>query len=248
MATEEPKKAGPDWASQTKWVVLGVVALVSLVLFKAEIGNVIHNAGEVEITTSGLKIKTVQTVLGQAEVSNIKVKASTAPADGISGNEYVSREHQFQISWAAGGAWKPSETMGSALLKQLGMPPTVSIPLVLLRSEPVGNFRPNVNVVVETIGEMSAKAYFDANVQSMEKQGWQILTQDFDDTTQGGFISYYNNTMGTKLYQFARVAVANGNAYVITASQLPPDDGLSDQLRAGLLQILNSFRTLDATT
>lgn len=244
MATEEPKK-GTDWAGQTKWIVLGVVALVALVLFKAEIGGVIRNAGEVEITTSGLKIKTVQTVLGQAEVSNVKVKASTSQTDGISGNSFFSRRHQFQISWAAGGGWEASESLGAALLSRSGMPPTVSMPLVLVRSQAVGNFRPSVNVVVERVGGMSARAYFEGNVQAMQQQGWQILTQDFDDSTQGGFISYFNSSMGPKLYQFARLAVANGNGYVITASQLPPDDGLSDQLRAGLLQILNSFRTLE---
>lgn len=244
MANEEPKK-GPDWAGQIKWIVLGVVALVALVLFKTEISGVIRNAGEVEITTTGLKIKTVQTVLGQAEVSNVKVKANANQADGIQGNAFSSRQHRFQINWAAGGGWEPSETIGPALINRTGMAATVSMPLVLLRSQPVGNFRPSVNVVVEKIGPTSAKVYFDASVQAMQQQGWQILTQDFDASTQGGFITYFNSSMGTKLYQFARLAVANGNGYVITASQLPPDDGLSDQLRAGLLQILNSFRTLE---
>ena len=242
MANEEPKKAA-DWASQTKWIVLGVVALVALVLFKTEISGVIRNAGEVEITTSGLKIKTVQTVLGQAEVSNVKIKARQA--DGIQGNTFSSRQQGFQISWAEGGGWEASETLGPALINRTGMPPTVSMPLVLVRSQAVGNFRPSVNVVVEKIGAMSARAYFDASVHAMRQQGWQILTQDFDDSTQGGFISYFNSSMGPKLYQFARLAVANGNGYVITASQLPPDNILSDQLRAGLLQILNSFRTLE---
>lgn len=244
MANEEPKK-GPDWAGQTKWIVLGVVALVTLVLFKTEISGVIRNASDVEITTTGVKIKTVQTVLGQAEVSNVKVKANTGQADGIQGNTFSSRQHQFQIGWTAGGGWEPSETLGPALISRTGMSATVSMPLVLLRSKAVGNFRPNVNVVVEKIGSMSAKAYFDASVLAMQQQGWQILTQDFDASTQGGFISYFNSSLGPKLYQFARLAVANGNGYVITASQLPPDDGLSDQLRAGLLQILNSFRTLE---
>jgi hypothetical protein len=199
------------------------------------------------INTSGIKIKTVQTKLGTAEVSNVAIKANLVQGEGLQGNVFTSRQHQFQISWPASG-WSASETMGPAMLaQQPNLPPTLAIPLVLLRNEPVGNFRPNVNVVVEQIGNMTLASYFKASIGALRQQGWQVLTEDLDEKSQGAFASYLNETTGTKIYQFARIAVSNGKGYVITASQLPLDDGTSDQLRAGLLGILNSFRTISGT-
>lgn len=233
-----------DWTGIVKWVVLGVVAITVLFLFKGEIGRLLERTENLEISSGGLKIKTAQTLLGKAEVSNVTVKVSEVLGEGIQGRTYVSRQHKFQITWPDGGGWSASDTMGKSLMQQHGLPPTVDIPLVIMKNEMVGSFRPNVNVVVETIGSMSPNDYINGSIQALQQQGWQILTRDIDEATQGGFISFYNNSLGYQLYQFQRIAVANGKAYVITASQLPPEDSLSQQLREELLSILNSFRVI----
>jgi hypothetical protein len=50
--------------------------------------------------------------------------------------------------------------------------------------------------------------------------------------------------LGANVFQIQRIVMAYGKALVVTASQLPPDDQLSLQLRNDLLGILNSFRIL----
>lgn len=243
MASDNLKSRN-DWAGIAKWVVFGVVAITALFLFKGEIGRFLERAENIEISSDGLKIKTTQTLLGKAEVSSVNVKASEVIGEGIQGNTYVSHQHKFQIAWPSNGDWSASDTAGKSIMQQLGMPPTVDVPLVIMKNEMVGNFRPNVNVVVETIGSMSASDYISMNIQALQQQGWQILTKDIDEATQGGFISFYNTSFGSKVYQFQRLAIASGKAYVITASQLPLDDFLSQQLREELLSILNSFRVI----
>lgn len=244
MAFDEKKNKG-EWAGVAKWVVLGVVIITTLFLFRGEISRILERAENIEISSSGVKIKTAQTPLGKVEVSNVTIKPSKAlVVEGIRGDTYVSRQYKFQISWPGGGGWSASDTMGKSLLQQYGLPPTVDIPLVILKNEMVGNFRPNINVVVESVGSMSISDYINMSVQILQQQGWEMLTRDIDEATQGGFISFYNTTFGYRLYQFQRIAVTNGRAYVITASQLPPEDALSQHLRQGLLTILNSFRII----
>ena len=65
--------------------------------------------------------------------------------------------------------------------------------------------------------------------------------------TQGGLLVFLNTSGGNKLYQFQRIAIASDKAYVITASQLPPDNLLSQHVRDELRGILNSFRLIGST-
>ena len=48
---------------------------------------------------------------------------------------------------------------------------------------------------------------------------------------------------GNEIYQFQRYAMGNGNAYVVTASQVPQGD-LSQGLKDDLASIINSFRVI----
>ena len=72
----------------------------------------------------------------------------------------------------------------------------------------------------------------------------EIISSGVDESTQGGFLVFYNPSYGNKIYQFQRIAIDSGRAYVVTASQLPPDDQLSQQTREELRKILNSFRLI----
>jgi hypothetical protein len=113
-----------------------------------------------------------------------------------------------------------------------------------MRNELVGSFRPNVNVVVESVGNISIRQYMDSAVQSMQQQGWVVLSSNVDEVTQGGLIVFLNTSFGNNIYQFQRIVISSGQAYVVTASQLPPDNLLSKQLREELKRILNSFHLI----
>ena len=241
MASNEGKSQS-DFAGVVKWIVLGVITITVLFLFKGEISRFLNKAETVKI--GALEIKTAQTVLGTVSVSNETVNSSKVIGEGIQGNTYVNRNSKFQITWPEGNGWNASETIGKTLLQQFGSPSTVDVPLVVMKSEMAGNFRPNINVVVETIGSMSASDYINRTAQTLQQLGWQVVTKDIDEATQGGFVSFYSTTSTFKVYQFQRIVVANGKGYVITASQLPPEDSLSQKLKAELLSILNSFRII----
>ena len=240
-AESSPKAGG---AAYIKWVVLGVIALAFMALFQKELGRLLDRTSDLSITSSGIQIKTVDTPLGKADVSAVVVKESEAPATGIQGTRYTSRQYKLQISWPDASKWSASESTGQALAKQLELPPTISIPIVILHNEVVSNFRPNVNVVVEKVGSMPIREYIDATVQGVSKMGWHVLSTSVDPATNAGFVVLLNKSFGSDIYQVQRIVMAHGNAYVVTASQLPPDNVMSAQLREDLLAIINSFRIL----
>jgi hypothetical protein len=229
-------------AGIAKWVVLGIASLTFMVLFRAQLGGLLERLSGIEFEPSSkaVKIKFLDTPLGKTEVST--VKTSSDQIGGIHGSTYTSRQYSFQISWPSGGNWQASDSYGRTLHQQLGLPPTLEIPVVIMKNELVGNFRPNVNVVVETIGNMSLRQYMDLSIQSMQQMGWTILSSSIDEATQGGLLVFMNKSFGDGVYQFQRHAVAFGRAYVVTASQLPPTNLISEQLQEELRGILNSFR------
>ncbi|MEW5988237.1 MAG: hypothetical protein AB1791_16535 [Chloroflexota bacterium] len=188
------------------------------------------------------EIKTVDTPVGKANVSAVRARASHTPFDGFYCT-YLSRPHSFQVSWPS-HSWSASVEKGRAFHQQSGFPPTLTIPLFIERDEAVGEFRPNVNVILESIGALSITEYMAQSRQAMQQMGWIVLSSSVDETTQGGVLVYLNTSFGTKLYQFARIILSAGVAYVVTASQLPPDDLLGQQLREELVNILNSFQVV----
>jgi hypothetical protein len=229
------------WAGVAKWVVIGILGLTSLFLFREDLHGLLIRATHVKIW--GLEVITADTPVGKVEVSSVQVKLGSPPVEGIQASTYISRQYGFQISWPDGTNWRASDTLGRALAQKMGLPPTVDIPIVILSTQLVEGFRPNVNVEVEDVGNNeTANQYMDVSVQSMKKMGWVILSSSVDEATQGGLLVFLNTSAGNHLYQFQRYAISHGRAYVVTASQLPPEDLLSQELREQLRSILNSFR------
>jgi hypothetical protein len=226
-----------------KWIVLGVVVLTFIFIFKDELARFLDRTQKLKVSKEGFE---VQTLLGETEVPIVRLEGTEVHEEGIQGSTYVSHQDKFQISWPSGNDWNANETMGKSILQQQGLDSRteLSMPLVILKKESINNFRPNVNVVVEIIGSMSIIDYMNRTVQEFQQLGWQILTWNVDENTQGGFISIIHNSQDYKLFQFQRIAIADGKAYIITASQLPPENSLSQQLRKDLLSILNSFKTI----
>ncbi len=238
------QKNGRSLSSIAKWAVIGVVMLIFLFLFRGELSRLLDRATGVKLSPTGIEIKTADTPLGKTVVSGTSIKSSGDLIEGIRGTNYVNKQYKFQISWPNSVNWSASDTYGEALHQKLGLPPTIEIPIVIMRNEMVGNFRPNVNVLVESVGNMSIRQYIELSVQSMQQRGWIIFSSSVDEVTEGGLLVFLNTSFENDLYQFQRIIIASGRAYVITASQLPPDNLLSQQLREELRDILNSFRLI----
>ncbi|MFV2004165.1 MAG: hypothetical protein ACC650_03120 [Gammaproteobacteria bacterium] len=229
-----------------KWVIVGVIAISFMVLFQSQIGRLVDRVSDVEVTSSGIKIKTVDTPIGQAEVSVVPVSYATPVKDGVQGSTYTSNQFKFQISWPNAYEWTADEEWGQTFVQSMGFPATIKMPIVILYNEVIGNTRPNVNVVVEKIGSnMGIQEYINLSVQNLISQGWQVVSSTVDEQTQGGFV-VLNTTdaLGQSVYQFQRVAIAHGNAYNITATQVPPESSLSQQMKDEVNSIVNSFRII----
>jgi hypothetical protein len=241
---EKDNKDGSNPAGVAKWIVFGVISLAFLFLFRSELGQLLGRVTEVKITKEGVELKTAETPLGNTVFSNVVLKPSSPPSDGVHGATFVSQRNNFEIGWPDNVNWTASEEMGRNFARQLGLPPTVEIPIVIQKNEAVANFQANVNVVVEQISDMTIQQYMNRSVTAMNQMGWRILSTNVDESTQGGLIVLLNTMNGNQIYQFQRYAISAGRAYVITASQLPPDNLLTQQLRDDLRSILNSFRVI----
>ncbi len=245
-AKDGAKQNSPNYVGIVKWGVIGVLGLVSLVLFREPLAKLIGKASEVSITSDGVTIKTTETPLGVAVVSRTTVAADASGPVGIIGNRFVDRKRRFEISWPPGTGWKADEDLGKRLHAMMGLTSATEVPLVIV-GDSVGDFTPSVNIVVDTVdAEMTIARYVEDCSRTMYQAGWTVLSASVDEATQGGFLSFLNNTMGKQVYQFQRIVIADGRAYVITASQLPPDRMLTRQLREELRGILNSFSLLVA--
>ncbi len=207
-------------------------------LLKAEIGEAKFEFAE---------IKTQDTPVGKANVSAIPAtRISRVLFEGFY-YTYMSSQHKFQISWPS-NSWNASTEKGQALLQQSGLPSTVDIPLIIEKNEGVGELHPNVNVTVESIGAVSIDQYMSQSIQQMKQLGWLVLSSSVDKTNkamQGGLLVYLNTSFEKNLYQFARIICSAGFAYVVTASGLPADELLGQQLRDELVNILNSFQVVE---
>jgi Na+-transporting methylmalonyl-CoA/oxaloacetate decarboxylase gamma subunit len=231
-------------SASTKWMVLGMLVLVFLVMFHPEIGRLIDRVGDIEVSKEKVEIKTVQTVLGNTQLSSVVV-APPMPSRGIQGTTYVNPQEGFQISWPDNEHWTANEQIGKDFALRLGLPPTTDVPLVILEKNPTSRFHPNVNVMVEPwIGDgQSVRQTIEPYVNQIRQQGWPVLAFEVDEATHAALVVFLNGSYGG-LYQIQRYVFAPSRAFTITASQLPPADQLGTKLREDLLSTLNSFRFL----
>lgn len=238
------KRNDTSWGGVAKWIVLGVVMLAVLFLFRTELSRLLDRVTGMKISRTGIELKTAETPFGEAHVSNVPVTSKTDLIEGIHGTSYISRRYNFQISWPSGGQWAPSEKWREKIHRLPNLPPTVNVPVVIKRR--MGEYSPNVSVaVILGIRDMSIGEYVNRNAQDIRRRGSKILSMSVDDLTQGGFLVYLSPVLGHTLYNLQRYAIAHGRAYVITASGLPPDNLLTQQLRGELLSIINSFQLIE---
>lgn len=243
--SEDSSKSPSPRATQlpVKWIVFGVVIIAFMLIFKAELGGLLERTTDLKITASGVEIKTLDTPIGQTQVSVVPVEPTPQATTGIQNTTYTDTEHGFKISWPNNQEWTADLDIGRQFARNMAMPATVDIPIAIISNEVVDNFRPNVNVVVEKVGQMGIEEYIALSEQNLLAQGWEVLSSSVDAKTNGGVIVLMNNMFGNELYQFQRYAMGNGKAYVVTASQVPQGD-LTQGLKDDLASIINSFRVI----
>lgn len=192
-----------------------------------------------------MQVRTVESPLGLMDVSSVPAAARRAGPDLAPGlQNYQSPRFGFQISWPI-GTWRAEDNpwLLQQYQAQMGFPNTVALALTLTYGQPVMGFAPNVNVLVEQVGNATIGGYLKHCALMREQFGQHVVSSVADEETQSGFVVFYSgDAYGRPIYQFQRLVFSAGLAYIATASQLPPMDQVGLRLKDELSTILNSFR------
>lgn len=236
--------AGHVLASNVKWIVAGVIAIVGMVLFKDPLTKLLDRAENVEITTTGVKVSTVKTPLGETVVSNKGVQPTAAAGSTTPGPAgqtqppgsgfQTTRDEEagFAMSWPTNGRWVSQPEAA----RQFGARLVLTNP-----SASLGQFVPNVNVVVtRDAAGVDVAQYISATARMLTGMGWEVTAQQADIATQSGVLVTVNRQMGTA--QIQRVVLRDGVSYIITASRA--DGDTREELYAAMGQIVNSFELI----
>jgi hypothetical protein len=231
-----------------------VIILIVVVVFREPIAGLLSELGKrlKKLSVAGSEIeftepKTVETPIGKTEVSIATVKPTKALTEELT-ETYVNNIYDFQISWPS-ERWEADREIGKKFLEKRGLDHAkIECPIMIIRKKPTGNFLPNVNVIVEPVGNVPLSQYMASSIKSIQDQSikgldakWAILSKEFDEKTQWGLIVYRGTILGKPVHQFARIGMASGFGYVVTASGLPTEDLINQQVRDELVSILNSF-------
>lgn len=192
-----------------------------------------------------MQVRTVESPLGLMDVSSVPAASRRAGLDLAPGlQNYQSPRFGFQISWPI-GTWRAEDNpwLLQQYQAQMGFPNTVALALTLTYGQPVMGFAPNVNVLVEQVGNATISGYLKNCALMREQFGQHVVSSVADEETQSGFVVFYSaDAYGRPIYQFQRLVFSRGFAYIATASQLPPMDQVGLRLKDELSTILNSFR------
>ena len=231
-----------------KWIVLGVVAISFMLIFKSELGGLLERTSDVKITPSGFEIKaevkSVETPIGPTQVSVVPVARAPQVKTGVQNSTYTNAELGFQISWPNNVDWRADEEFGRHFVQSMGLGDTVKLPIAIFSNHVVDGVTPNINVTVEQVGPMSIEDYIVAVETNAAAMGVDIVSSSVDPETNGGVIVAMNYMFGAPMYQFQKIAMTNGKAYTVTATQVPKGDTLTQGLRSDLASIINSFRVI----
>ena len=173
---------------------------------------------------------------------------TTGLHDGIVDRTFYSKNYKFSISipsdeWEF---WLPTPqylaTMGPIL--EL---PTRAMPIVILSKQMIRLFRPNVNVIIEVVGEYAnideVIQFLTLNFRSM---GFKINDENIyqNSEKQSGAIVATRPYICDTMYHAMHCYLHNGICYTITASYVPMSS-YSNKLFGGLQEIMNSFKLLE---
>ncbi len=178
---------------------------------------------------------TAKTPMGDIAVSCLTAKVQDYPNDGIQGTSYVSTKYKYVVSWPKDGTWDVQEKK----------PPDPSgVMLVLITKDAFGNFKPNINIIVEEIpASVTIGQYLTGGVASLNQNGFNVVADMKDDETSSCFVASTKTIEVGECYLAQRAIISHPYAYVITGV-MRTGDVTPDKVRKDLSGILNSFRLL----
>jgi len=245
MASETKR---PEWAAITKWLVIGLVILLALLIFKNPIARLLDRASDVEFNPKEgtIAIRTAQTPVGELKVSSEKVQEKNA-------GSIVSAEHpgfknnitnDYVIGWPP-DTWMRDDSYISTLQNgytEMGVNATVSM---YCRQKLPNSSGFTANVFVSTMPYDNRYSFEDQvkqTEQSLEAyMNARIITDEVDAATKGATIVISFSFNGVSVYQIQRYGYKNGNIIQVVATTTVDDEAAQAQIKS----IVNSFRIVE---
>lgn len=232
-----------DYTGVTKWIVIGVIAIVGLFALKQPLERLVDRTEEVK--AGSFSLKTAHTVIGEINVSTEQVSRKEAKqADEQPGFEkYVSSD--FMLAWPS--TWMRYDVgiaQTAALYQQMGINATIHF---YCRQKAVNKWGGSSNAYVASAPydnsmefTQQVEQYKLAVTQALHAR---IVSENIDPETKGAtFIlnfempSAYGDIMS--LYQIQRFSYKDGQIFQLITTTLVDDKATQEELRS----ILNSFR------
>jgi hypothetical protein len=229
-----------------KWIVVGVIILVSIVVFRGEIGELIGRIKEIHVSSK--EIKVVTTPIGDttvsAQSSSEKVYTETAESEP---NTHMDRQHKFLISWPIDSEWIPSNKLSQSQRAELGLPgkdpsnlPTFFVFKFDTPSSPHAGMV-NVFAHPSSLFNNDIQDLIDSHKKGLEKNNVTVLSSTIDGNTGGAVLVARDGETGWTGVN--RLLVGDTYSYIINMRFYPPGEEYAE-LRAGSKMIFNSFRIL----
>lgn len=225
------------------------ITFIVLLLFRKQIYELMPKLGKgiktikTPLGEFEFEPKNVSTVLGKTGMSQVAIKTSNASLVVLDGIQETYVSTNFLISWIK-TKWSGDVNSGRIILEKMGLSTdNRKLPIIITKNEIVDNFRPNVNVIVELIGNLSLREYVDFSIKQYQHIGWQIDSSNINEDYNVAFISFLVLNLEPARYQFQRIAIVSGRAYVVTAT-IAKDTLTSGRIDtiSELSDIVNSFR------
>jgi hypothetical protein len=229
------------------WPVLIVAILIA---FRIQILEFLVGLGErlTNVKISGAEFrfapKTSDTFFGKTNVS--------AVATTFSGNSltFRSQKYRFEISFPSGKQWESqlpdNQNDVPQEMRSLAPPGTAAILFLVKTAVEYNHFRPNVNVIMQPVGDDSIKVYMAKTASQFLAANIEIDSFDLDERTNGAYIAY-NMVFRVEghgewpMRCVARVALSQGLAFIATATTLK-DSVIPADVQSDLSSMLNSFQ------
>ncbi|HRO43674.1 MAG TPA: hypothetical protein PL009_12625 [Flavipsychrobacter sp.] len=242
MSTEQ-KSA--DYAGITKWIVIGVIVIVALFVLKKPLEGFIYKTSEVEVTGSGVKIKTTQTAIGELKVSSEKITEQQANkiANETQGYKNIVAT-DFTLSWPTDTWTRSNEEIPKFQQMVTQYKPDAQV-ILYCREKELNELGGANNLFVLSMPFDNRYSFSDqvkADIElNQQMSNARYTTVEVDEATKGATLIYTYELNGMELYQITRYAYKDGKVYGVFATTFADDAAGQTEVN----KIVNSFKIVE---
>jgi hypothetical protein len=230
-----------------RWIVIGVLGLVFILVFRSQIGGMINRIVSVDLDLSKHQIKVVSTPIGDTTVSvQRSPEALYADVTKLGSNVYVDQHFKFAISWPQNSDWVPSTRISEDQFKTLGYGGPREDLGTFYVAKIATSLSPNAAIVsvfaFPKQGDNIQEAV-EVYEKTITQRGLIVNSSSIDQDTGGAVLATSNGTASG----VHRLLLGDEYEYLVTMVYVPSTNTSAEeysQLRAATNLIFNSFRVV----